>query len=118
MLSLLNWRPDICTCIVSRFDASKPGEIAEQVSRDTGAPVCYVRFLQAGEDDTYLSLSAYNTGALAAAARSSAQAGDGTLSSAHLVWGLIVFALLVALVMQNRRMSGGTGRLSGGIFKR
>ncbi len=39
---------------------SKAGEIAEQISSDTGKPVIYVKFVMAGENDTYTGLQYFN----------------------------------------------------------
>jgi len=99
---------------------SKAGETAEQLSGDTGAPVCYVRFLDAQADDSYLAQAAYNAGAIAAVAAqgSAARSSGGVTASGHAAWGIIVFALLIALVMQNKRMYYTGGAMVSGRKQR
>ncbi len=96
---------------------SKEGEMAEQIARDTGAPVAYVKFLDAQAGDSFLAQAAYNCGAIAVAAmKGEAAAQTRSTGSGWIVWMLVVFGLLIALVMQNKRMyySGG----GGGIFEK
>ena len=81
------------------------GETAEQVARAAGSSVCYIRFVDGGEDDSYVAQAAYNAGAFAAAGSNRLQAaGRAGGGSANLIWGLVVFGLLILLAVQNRRM--------------
>jgi zinc/manganese transport system substrate-binding protein len=104
-------------CPISMKD-SKAGEMAEQISADTGTPVCYVRFLDAEAGDSYLAQASYNMGILAAmAAKGSVIQNPGVPVSAHLVWAVIVFALLIAIVLQNKRMYYAGASVAGaGVF--
>jgi zinc/manganese transport system substrate-binding protein len=91
-------------CALSEKD-SKPGEIARQISFDTKAPVCYVKFLQADEGDSFWSISAYNAGAMAAAASSAVHnIYRNTNPVGSVVWVSIIFILVIWLVMLYRRM--------------
>jgi len=96
---------------------SKAGEMAEQIARDTGAPVAYVKFLDARSGDSFLALAAYNASAISVAAvEGEVVAQSRSSGSGWIVWMLVVFGLLIALVMQNKRMYySGAG---GGIFEK
>ncbi|HDS31035.1 MAG TPA: ATP-binding cassette domain-containing protein [Firmicutes bacterium] len=83
---------------------SKPGEIARQISTDTGAPVCYVKFLEAGKDDNFWSISAYNAGSITAAAKSAVRLRGSADATGSIIWASIVFILLIWIVMLYRRM--------------
>jgi zinc/manganese transport system substrate-binding protein len=91
-------------CPLNMKDAS-PGEMSRQIASDTGAPVAYIQMLQSGGSTTYFSELAYNAGAIAAAGASAKkpEKSEYSNSTSTLIWGFIVFALVIALVMQNRR---------------
>jgi zinc/manganese transport system substrate-binding protein len=88
---------------------SKPGEIARQIASDTKTPVCYVQFLTTTGDRTFVSQAAYNAGSIASAGAKAANpwSGGSNSSTLNLIWGLIVFGLIVALIIQNRHRQYG-----------
>jgi len=49
-----------CIVVPEFMKNSKAGEIAKQISSDTGKPVVYVKFVMAGENDTYIGLQYFN----------------------------------------------------------
>lgn len=102
-------------CPLSMKNA-KPGEIAEQLSLDTGAPVCYVKFLDSKADDSFLAQASYNAGAMAATVAKSTvtQAAPHQSAAGNLVWAAIVGILLIAIVMQNKRIYYTAGAITGG----
>jgi len=106
-------------CPISMKD-SRAGEMAEQISLDTDTPVCYVRFLDAAAEDSFLAQAAYNLGAIGAtAAEGSIIRQPGIPISAHLIWAVIVFGLLITIVLQNKRMYySGPSAASQGIFNK
>lgn len=84
---------------------TKAGETCEQVARATGAPVCYVHLLDTEADGSYVAQAAYNAAALSAASSSRTPAPvERSRNPAGLIWGLVAFALLILLAIQNRRM--------------
>jgi len=93
-------------CPLSMKD-SRPGEMARQLSEDSGTPVCYIRFFDATPDDSFTSQASYNLGAIANALGQSDRRvkGGGAPVSGTLIWALIVFALLIAVVIQNKRIN-------------
>jgi len=81
------------------------GQLTLQLEESTGAPVAWVKYSAGQSENPLIENASYNAAAIAAAAAVGDRSGVGgaTPVSAHLIWALIVFALLVALVMQNRR---------------
>ena len=82
------------------------GEFAAQLSENGDAPLCFVRHFDDSSSESLTAQAAYNMAAIAAAAasvRTSRGAGKVPVSG-HFVWAIIVFGLLIALVMQNRKM--------------
>ncbi|AEA47261.1 metal ABC transporter substrate-binding protein [Archaeoglobus veneficus] len=50
----------VCIVVPEFMKNSKAGEIARQISADTGKPVIYVKFVMVGEDDSYTGLQYFN----------------------------------------------------------
>ena len=90
-------------CPLSMKD-SYPGELAERISKETGAMVCYVKYLQADEEDTFWSVSAFNAAAMAAAVMKASYSTGGTNPTSSIIWAVIVFVLIVWLTMLYRKL--------------
>jgi ABC-type Zn uptake system ZnuABC Zn-binding protein ZnuA len=87
------------------------GQLALEHEEKTGTQIAWVKYSAGQSENPLIENAAYNAAAIAAAAA----VGDvrttsgGMPVSAHLIWALIVFGLIIALVMQNRQAYYGRG---------
>ncbi|HID74097.1 MAG TPA: hypothetical protein EYP43_03505, partial [Thermoplasmata archaeon] len=102
---------------------ARAGEVSEQLSRDTGAPVIYVRFLSVEDSDDFLSQVYYNAGQLALASRAGGSSGAVDMSLAYAAlgaMGALVFAEAFVIVRcrgagsgeADQHLFGGDGRIT------
>lgn len=104
-------------CPVSMKD-TRQGQAAQQIARDSGGRVAWVRFMDTDpKRDTYLSVAAYNTAALAALGVEATSATPPVTLSTPLCYslvGLMALAILFLAVHLLRRRCGPVG--GAGIF--
>ncbi|MEN6304559.1 MAG: hypothetical protein ABFD96_17650, partial [Armatimonadia bacterium] len=104
-------------CPISMKD-SRQGQAAQQIARDSGGRVAWVRFMDTNpQRDTYLSVAAYNTAALAGLGTQETSAArlPGLQNQlCYLLLGLLVLAVLFLTVRLLRRRCGPVG--GAGIF--
>ncbi|MEN6643192.1 MAG: metal ABC transporter substrate-binding protein [Armatimonadia bacterium] len=104
-------------CPISMKD-SRQGQAAQQIARDSGGRVAWVRFMDTNpQRDTYLSVAAYNTAALAALGTQETTAASlpGLQNQlCYLLLGLLALAVLFLTVRLLRRRCGPVG--GAGIF--
>src|SRR4030042_3804612 len=82
------------------------GQIATQLSESMHIPVAWVKYSGAESSHSYFAQASYNASAIAVAAAlgDRGRRAQSAPVSAHLIWALIVFALLIFIVMQNKRI--------------
>jgi len=98
-------------CAMSMHN-SETGQLALQLEESTDAQIAWVKYKADESENPIIENAAYNAAAMSTAAA----LGDITTTtsgppvSAHLIWALIVFVLLILLVMQNKHAhySGGS----------
>ncbi|MBO8182380.1 MAG: metal ABC transporter substrate-binding protein [Archaeoglobus sp.] len=92
-------KSDELSCIVvpESMKKSKAGEIAEQLSRDSGKPVVYVKFVVGAQDVDYSEIQIYNLIAFAKAF--SVTKSESIASSQELLYILILMVLIEAAVI-------------------
>ncbi len=88
-----------CIIVPESMKDSKAGEIAEQLSRDSGKPVVYVKFVVGSKDMNYSEIQLYNLLAFAKmfASKTNLEAGKSDFNLLTLV--LILIASIEAVVI-------------------
>jgi len=91
-----------CVCIVvpEFMKNSKAGEIAKQISADTGKPVIYVKFVMASKDDSYIGMLYFNALRFSMLSQYSPESDD---SYAITFAAIAVAAIAVAFAVYSRR---------------
>jgi len=91
-------------CAVELKD-EEAGQIAITMSERSDTPVCWVK-TETGPDDTFVSLSAYNLGAMTAAishVRPDRLAQGESTAFGNIIWGVVVAGLLIWVFMLNKK---------------